>query len=303
MPRVTVMSDLHLEFAGLSGLPGGDILILAGDIWTVRHMRSNRQDADSRGLRKRFEKFCREELSKYLHVLIITGNHEGYGEVYEELHDVLGHFLALHASHATLLNNEVAKIGGVAFLGTPLWSSCGVGNPVAEQIIRRTMNDFHLIRTNSPVLEGDWALRPANGKPRIFTPADANMLHRNAVAWLREELPRHDCCVVIGHHAPSLRSSGGGHTGDNDLDLAYCGQLDGLILDHPQIKVWIHGHTHRDERYSIGGTRVIANPRGYFPDERCARAFNPAAADFDLDEVGASPPLASECNLPGRDCL
>lgn len=27
--------------------------------------------------------------------------------------------------------------------------------------------------------------------------------------------------------------------------------------------VWIHGHIHANRDYVIGGTRVIANPRGY----------------------------------------
>jgi hypothetical protein len=62
--KISIMSDLHLEFAPLSGLPGGDVLILAGDIWLVRDMRPEKNDAGSRSRRKRYVKFCREELSK-----------------------------------------------------------------------------------------------------------------------------------------------------------------------------------------------------------------------------------------------
>jgi hypothetical protein len=87
--KISVMSDLHLEFAPLSDLPGGDVLILAGDIWLYRDMRPERNDAGSRSRRKRYVKFCREELSKYRHVLIITGNHESYGDLYEEMDEVL----------------------------------------------------------------------------------------------------------------------------------------------------------------------------------------------------------------------
>jgi UDP-2,3-diacylglucosamine pyrophosphatase LpxH len=60
-----------------------------------------------------------------------------------------------------------------------------------------------------------------------------------------------------------------------------------MIEAHPQIAIWIHGHTHRPENYRIGNTQVIANPRGYFPHESVARAFNPNAADFTLESVGA----------------
>jgi Icc-related predicted phosphoesterase len=289
--KISVVSDLHLEFAPLSGLPGGDLLILAGDIWLYRDMRPEKNDAGSRSRRKRYVKFCDEELSKYARVLIITGNHESYGDLYEEMEEVLRVFLSEHASHATLLHNQVIEIGGVTFLGTTLWSSCGAGNAELQRVIRSNMNDFRLIRTQLPILEGDWALRPAKGAYRIFTPSDANSLHREAVAWLSDQLPKHSRCVVIGHHAPSFLSAGAGHYGDNKLDSAYCSSLDPLIKAHPQIQLWIHGHTHQAERYRIGNTQIVANPRGYFPDEPRSRCFDPAAADFTFAEVdGAAQP-------------
>jgi len=34
-------------------------------------------------------------------------------------------------------------------------------------------------------------------------------------------------------------------------------------LDHPQIKLWTHGHTHHEFDYMIGECRVVCNPRGY----------------------------------------
>lgn len=146
------------------------------------------------------------------------------------------------------------------------------------------MNDFRLIRTNRPVPEGA-AVRMV-GKERVFTPRDANELHQDAVAWLRSELPKYDRCVVIGHHAPSLLSAGGDHLGTQALDLAYCSNQHTLIEASAQIIAWIHGHTHREERYQIGETKIIANPRGYFPDEPRSRNFDPAAANLMLRHNG-----------------
>jgi hypothetical protein len=34
-------------------------------------------------------------------------------------------------------------------------------------------------------------------------------------------------------------------------------------MDHPQIKLWTHGHTHDPFDYMVGKTRVVCNPRGY----------------------------------------
>ena len=39
--RVNVMSDLHLEFADLE-LPGGDVLILSGDICEAKNVKRER---------------------------------------------------------------------------------------------------------------------------------------------------------------------------------------------------------------------------------------------------------------------
>ena len=272
------MSDLHLEFAGLSDLPGGEVLILAGDILTVRHLASNKTDADSRSQRKRFEKFFREEVSKYGRSLYVTGNHEPYSANIDEMDDILREFLVDCAPNTRLLANETEVIDGIAFLGTPLWATCGVGNPVQEMAIGRGMNDFRLIRTNRPAPEAA-AVRMV-GNERLFSTRDANELHQDAVAWLRSELPKYDRCVVIGHHAPSLLSAAGDRI--EDLDLAYCSNQHALIDANPQIIAWIHGHTHREERYQIGETKIIANPRGYFPDEQRSRKFDPAAADLTL---------------------
>ena len=76
MTSVSIMSDLHLEFADIT-LPGGDILILAGDIWLARDMTTDGSANPDR--RKRYVRFCQHELRKYARVLAITGNHESYG--------------------------------------------------------------------------------------------------------------------------------------------------------------------------------------------------------------------------------
>ncbi len=48
--------------------------------------------------------------------------------------------------------------------------------------------------------------------------------------------------------------------------LSYSSSIDEYILEHPQIKLWTHGHTHEDFDYMLGTTRIVCNPRGYNSD-------------------------------------
>jgi hypothetical protein len=54
---------------------------------------------------------------------------------------------------------------------------------------------------------------------------------------------------------------------------AYSSDLSEFMLDHPQIKVWTHGHTHDPFDYMVGGCRVVCNPRGYINYEDIADKF------------------------------
>ena len=53
----------------------------------------------------------------------------------------------------------------------------------------------------------------------------------------------------------------------------FSSDLSEFILNHPQIKLWTHGHTHDEFDYTIGSTRIVCNPRGYANYERQADEF------------------------------
>ena len=74
-------------------------------------------------------------------------------------------------------------------------------------------------------------------------------------------------------------------TYSRDERLALAALLDQTGPDAPTL--WIHGHIHKNQDYTIGGTRVVCNPRGY------PMSFHPNAPrenpDFDpqlVIEVG-----------------
>ena len=68
--------------------------------------------------------------------------------------------------------------------------------------------------------------------------------------------------VIMTHHAPSIKSMVvGGY--EPAIISAYISNLESFILEHPEIKLWCHGHLHQYCDYKIGECRVVSNPRGY----------------------------------------
>jgi Icc-related predicted phosphoesterase len=295
MIRGSVMSDLHLEFHALGDLSGGDILILSGDIWTVAPMRERAQDADSRKLRKRYTKFCVEELSKYKIIFLVLGNHEYYHGIFEDTPNILREFLAKHVPHAIVLDNEFHDWEGVRFIGSTLWATYGY-NGINHVAIQRGMNDFTCIRTHIRLEDYDFPL-PSRGRTLIvrdlwYEHFKARVFLHDALEWKglekklrglpvsyeggRNELPS----VVITHHAPSwLCDKEGGI-----LTEGYASNQHDLILREKPV-MWTHGHTHESGRVTVGNTLIVSNQRGIFGCERSANFFDPTAADFTLEDV------------------
>jgi hypothetical protein len=284
--RISIISDLHLEFADLSGLPGGDILLLAGDIFTAAPMQERKNDAQSRSLRKRYIRFIRDELTKYQLVLYIAGNHEFYRSAFEEAPGLLRAFFAEHGGTVRYLEKEMVEIEGVVFLGTTLWASHGVPDPFKAARIGDGLNDFRLIKTSAPAGSGT-----TQGKgERNFRPEDAALEHELARKWLALTLTHYrkqgKHCIVFTHHAPSYLSADRTAYPDDPLDDAYYSDQTALFDKNPQLRLWAHGHTHRNCAYYVGAhnARVVSNQRGYATDRR-ARNFNPQAAEFELEAI------------------
>jgi Icc-related predicted phosphoesterase len=284
--HISSVSDLHLEFE-TTELPGGDVLILAGDTLRVAPFREWRNDADSRKERKRYEKFAKTELSKYKKVFAVLGNHEFYGDILEDGGDLYAEFMHEHAPNVTVLDNSWEIYEGIAFVGSTLWATYGAGTPEAVHILRN-MNDFFRIHTNRELDSPDgffMTVTPRYGR-QIVT-ADLASKHEEAVKFLERalELTRENYLktIVITHHAPSYLSKRTADYGfSRDIDDAYYSNRHKLIMDNPQIVVWVHGHTHDPCNYPISATRVISNPRGY-PGQHTYKHFDPDAENFTIN--------------------
>lgn len=130
-------------------------------------------------------------------------------------------------SPVRVLDDEEAVVGGVRFLGSTLWT------------------DFLLFGEH----EGRTAL-----------------LFQRHAAWLARKLaePHPGPTVVITHHAPSARSIHPRFEG-SPLNACFVSNAEHLA-GGDRVQLWVHGHTHDSFDYSLNGTRVVCNPRGYARD-------------------------------------
>jgi Icc-related predicted phosphoesterase len=288
--KIAVCSDLHLEFGTISleNTEGADVLILGGDICVARDV----MDRDVHGIFDRFDRnseihtFFQECCARFPHVIYIAGNHEHYhgdfNDTFRILRDRLGYLVNLH-----ILDKQMVQLNGVSFIGGTLWTDMNKEDAITLFHMKDMMNDFRCVTHGGkqPVVfkggqmneAGQFVQDPwgTHTRPARFTPEDAVVDHKDMVEYIRlmVEGKFDQKFVVVGHHAPSKASTHPRYKHETIMNGGYSSDLSEFILDHPQIKLWTHGHTHEDFDYMIGNTRIVCNPRGYDAYEDRADRF------------------------------
>lgn len=264
--KLALCSDLHLEFQdiNLKNTEGADVLILSGDIMIAEDlhnhpemdygMYSNANLADlskRQQTAQRFRDFLKRCSFQFPHVVYVAGNHEFYhGKWKSSLQDLRNECAKF--PNVYFLERDVKVIDDVTFIGATLWTDCNNGDPLTLHALTDMMNDFRIIRNDE---HGYTKLRPAHAMYR----------HQQTVSYLKAILPdmKDRKIVFVGHHAPSKQSTHPKYKDNFLMNGGYSSNLTEFILDHPEIKLWTHGHTHDPFDYMVGTTRVVCNPRGY----------------------------------------
>lgn len=273
--RIALASDLHLEFEDINLVNdgGAGVLILSGDICIANDLHDHPAPSDPPtpsdnirlGSRQtcayRFRGFFDRVSKEFPHVVVVAGNHEFYHGKWVAS---LEHLREEHARHPNIhfLERDTVDIDGVIFVGGTLWTDCNKGDPLTLHALTDMMQDYNCIRNDDA---GYTKLRPAHTMSR----------HRQTVEYYRHVLSHNKTnkCVVVGHHAPSALSIADYYKNRHTMNGAYYSDLSEFILDHPQIKLWTHGHMHDPSDYLVGDTRVVCNPRGYAGYEGRADKF------------------------------
>lgn len=272
--KIALASDIHLEFMDINiqNTENADVLILSGDILVAEDLHNHPEvhpndpvNIHNLGRRQsaalRFRDFMKRCSFQFPHVVVIAGNHEFYHGNWKAsiqyLRDEYSKFPNIY-----FLEQELKVIDDVTFIGATLWTDCNKGDPLTLHALGDMMTDFRIIRNDEL---GFTKLRPAHTAHR----------HQRTVSYLKTVLAdrKDNKVVVVGHHAPTLNSIHERYRNDQLMNGGYASDLSELILDHPQIKLWTHGHMHDPFDYMVGTTRVVCNPRGYAGHDAQADVF------------------------------
>jgi predicted phosphodiesterase len=273
--RINIVSDIHLEFGPIEikNTEGADVLILSGDICVAADvLHKDNLNNKSRKIHDFFE-MCSKE---FKNVIYIVGNHEHYNGDFQRTIPHLKQFLG-HLDNLHILDKEIVTIDDVTFIGGTLWTDMNKEDGITLYHMSSMMNDFIKV-SNGKIQNG---IQAEDDKPyyriKRLTPEDVVVDHKSMLEYIRiiVEGKQDQKFVVVGHHAPSKLSTKPKYQDDYIMNGGYSSDLSEFILDHPQIKMWTHGHTHDTFDYMIGSTRVVCNPRGYIKYEQRADEFDP----------------------------
>lgn len=269
--RLWLLSDLHDEIAPYNaeywGAPDDvDVCLAAGDI--------------TRGGRSHVE-FLQEFIAPHTRhgVCSVLGNHEFYRSSIERERIEAGRAAVRTDIH--VLDDMVWTIGSVRFVGCTLWTDYDLYNTSDDPLVRDSY-----MATARFGLNDHRKIRLVDSSSRPFIPQHAREIHKRSVAFLDEVLgtPFDGQTVVLSHHAPARGSIAPRYANDG-LTAAYVSRLEWLIEKH-QPALWLHGHVHTSFDYTVGATRVMANPHGYGNENKSG--FDPHLV-IDLDDLVPKP--------------
>ena len=275
--KIALASDLHLEFGAISleNKDDADVLILSGDICIAKDLRQK----DDYGLigkndNNKIHTFFQECCERFPHVIYIMGNHEHYhGDYVTSVGNLRNHLGYL--DNLYILDKETFALDGVTFIGGTLWTDMNKEDPLTLHGIRGYMNDYRTVNNSANVKH----YRDSDGNKHIsiakLLPEDTVADHKAMLEFIDKTVAAWPWAkfVVVGHHAPSKLSTKPRYEKDVMVNGAYSSDLSEFILNHPQIKLWTHGHTHHNFDYMIGSTRIVCNPRGYVNYDDSANNF------------------------------
>jgi len=226
--RIQILSDIHTEFHNDSGEQfitaylrpkGVDVLIIAGDIGVGDSLFYSLQRIS--------------EHYKNTAVLYVPGNHDFYHSNFAKILHKLS-ILENAIDNLFVLNNRMKVIGGIDFVGAPLW-------------FKRKKN----YKKHAPDISDFEVIK--GFEDRVFKE------NKKSLKFLDWHVSGRS--IVITHHQPTFKSTPMEYRTVPSNIFYYC-NMEKLIKERKPL-MWVHGHTHGSFNYILGKTHVVCNPLGY----------------------------------------
>lgn len=269
--KLRIVSDLHTEFFNYNNFlrilaryipkmedDHNTILCIAGDLGLLHKPHTIIKPLVY--LSKRFKQ-----------VVLVNGNHSFYHNNYI---DRFNEWISENElpTNVHFLDDDWVELYGVKFIGSVLWTDIDKSNPVTMRMVEGRMNDYQFIHKSKLPIPELSSLYSTSYVNDCFKPLDGIKLFNTSKEFIFNQVKDHKKCVVITHHLPTYAAICNDYKGDH-ISPAYASELSEGILDNPNIKLWIHGHTHTTQVIDIGDTKVVCNALGYH-NERMNKLYD-----------------------------
>lgn len=239
--RLRILSDLHLEGYKFTYIPQDeDVVLLLGDIHT-----QNRHAV------------ILDQIPSSKKVIMISGNHEYYGQTFENVDSVLTDLEDVYPNF-TYLNNSSVDIDNISFFGGCMWSNFQLYGIVQESQARAEAKHFiadykyidkFASYPNYTGIKEKWTINDTIEQYELF--------NKEFDRWVKDAEGKTRIC--LSHFLPSEKSVSP-QFANSVLNAYFCSNQEHRIQ---LVDYWLHGHTHSSANYKIGDSTVICNPHGY----------------------------------------
>jgi predicted phosphohydrolase len=243
---IDMASDIHLSYFTDLGkdfyVANAPVLALLGDVCQANQI-------------KRMHPVFRRISETWDKVFYVLGNHEFYeshlDSTVNQVKDALSRY-----KNIVVMDNESAIIEDVTFIGTTLWSDMDRNNPITKIECQRSISDYFYIFP---------ALNEFSFRSKAIVPDETVRLFNLNTDYLTDELKNStsEKIVILSHHAPSYQSIVERYR-TSPCNGAFASNAEYIMIDNPQVKLWLHGHCHSEIAYNVRQCQVFCHPKGYY---------------------------------------
>ena len=263
--KIKIISDLHVDinrgvlevsqFGFVNELLSNDIdvLLIAGDTSGSYH--------DTTKFMVGLREFI-EENSLKTKVFFTIGNHEPYSYYTDDksVQDVnAGLSNMFNNNPVKFLQNEHVFIDDYAIFGGTLYTDFNLNGDIyfGEFMASKYINDFRYCAT-----------KDRDGIVKAIKPHEYIGWFNKCVSELQKvcETYKDKKIVVFTHFGVSVNSISEKYV-NSYVNSFYVSALEDFIKRNNNICLWAHGHVHDSFDYTIGDTKVLVKPYGYYGHE------------------------------------